>query len=438
MAITKNHTQYSSTSKMYDAIKNDNVILIQEVEAAGGDIYDIKGNGKFFQRALSSHSMNVISFYLNDPDIKAKIKQSKSTDFFYALKYANLDTLKIMSKIGMDINVEEILDSVSTVISQEFLLKTKLFLLMSDAKYYAELSERRRSVSETDIFHSALVTRNYELFLFAYTFKEEFGLEVPHSAIKYVLDRFNFAYEKDKGDDDSHKALELSDQLLSVTVREFEKHKASARLDTKLNIKITNIISTMTLSLNDICRKPITLESGSRAKFVIDIITEHKDSALTKAIMPYLKAELLGNRHINSEFLIKHKAALITSEPLIINLSQDSLKRLLTKPDAPTEFDKEAFELGQDFLKRTLSESGIDMSNIRECIQSSAKESLVIKQAIMSYAIRKYGIGEALSPVKHISYLKALYEIGYNPFDIIPYITNAKLLTRLMEDLSKN
>jgi hypothetical protein len=434
MPITKNHTQHNNVSKMYDAIKNDNASLIQEVEDAGGDIYDVKGNGKFFTRALSSNATSVIDFYLIKPDITAKIQQYKSIDFSHALRYASLDVLKIMTGIDLNINIQEILSNDSVVKSQELLFKTKLFLLMSNVSHNNDLIKITRSLSEIDVFHASLVTGNYEFFIFAYTHKEKLELEVPFSALKYILERFNFAYDKARGNKDSHRILALSDQILSIAVNEFERQNAIASLHTKTK----GIISTIYLSLNDLCRKSLISKSSPRAKFIIDLLTKHKDSALTKAIVPYLKAELLANKHVNLEFLTKYKEALVTSEPITISISQDSLRRLLRRPDEPSEFDNKALEIGQTFLERTLSESGIDISNIKDCIHSSAKESLVIKQAIMNYAIRKYGIDKTLPLIKHVSYLKALYCIGYNPFDIMPYIKDAKILTRLMEDLSKS
>lgn len=422
MPITKNHATRNTVSMMYTAVKKDDLELFNRVVEMNGDIYDHKGNGKFFARALSSSSHKVASAFLKQPDFFDKIKKYRPTDFFYAITYGDIESLKTLARLGLDkstLCIETIMQDSNLPTNDNFMLKACILAFLTSPEYFNKVHSL---FSHKDLFLTALTVRDFSAFDFLNENKEPMDLHIHPESLAYIVSRACYASDnRNTSKTFMEAAYKCLDDIIASKEWDYETVE-NANLDLGYNVRVAS-------------GSPIDTENSPVWRFIDHLIVSHPCSAITHITLANVYARMLSNIDVYGEYIEKHQHVFTKVKGRIKTFEIDKIAPMLMHSNRERFCDKEARRISSLALSSILEESGIDTSDILRAIQTTGKESKVIKKAIALKAIESKGLSTTVSSIKHVSYINAMMELGYDPYELLTYVEEPKIAQKLTETL---
>ena len=188
MPIKKNHNFNNSVGMMYSAVSNDDVGTFRKVLAMGGDIYDFKGNGKFFPRALAKGANAIVNEYLKQPNFREDVLKYSSSDFYSVIVKANLETLKTLASLNLPIktlSLVSLIRNAKFTNSDAFMLKATLLAFMMKSSELHEIKKLNGLYKNPLI--RALTLPDFEYVEFVYDNRIELGAEIDSEVVEYIV-----------------------------------------------------------------------------------------------------------------------------------------------------------------------------------------------------------------------------------------------------------
>lgn len=420
MPITKNHAFRNTVGMMHTAIKKDDVNMFRKVIEMKGDIYDFKGAGNFFPRALSRNSHKVIAEYVKTPDFYREVIKYKPNDFYYAINYGDMNTLQIIADLQLGretLCIQSIFHNTNFAKIDTFILKSCILAFMIDPAYFRSLG-----CFNKDLFLIALTIRDFDAFRFLHENRESMDLKVSQESLKYIIDRACYANDTRSVQTESTKAAYQCLDLMLNNDMWTPESVENANLELSYSTRL--VLGT-----------PIDTTSNAYWRFVHHMITEHGDSEVTKSIFADFYAGMLSRINLYGDYINQHQAVFSNMNGRIKTVEIDKLAPMLLNSQ-PTSFcQNEARRIGVYAISKILEESNIDTIDILQTMQKTGKEAKIIKKAVALKAIADYGILTVVQSIKHVSYINALIELGYEPYELLTYANDTKIARRLTEML---
>jgi hypothetical protein len=425
MPIKKNHSINNTIGMMYSAVSNDDIATFRKVLAMEGDIYDFKGNGKFFPRALAKGASSIINEYLKQPNFSQNVLKYSSSDFYSVIAKANLESLKMLASLNLPIktlSLVSLIRNAKFTNSEAFMLKATLLAFMMKSSELHEI-EKFNGLYKNPLLR-ALMLLDFEYVEFVYDNRIELGAEIDSEVVEYIVTNHCLSQELKLAKNPSlrEKAYRCLDNILDKGT--YSKADAAKMLDV-LTYKMSLI--------NEVKEEQFDISTNGRYYFYNYLLTQRPDALISKAFLPYFYGFLLLHPQKCGAYLRSNREHLSKLDPMAKGVDFKQFTAIILEEHM--EFSEERKALVVNSINYVLSESGISTANIENTIGETGSARKDVKKAILVSAVAEIGMERTVAAIKHVSYINAFLELGVDPYTMLQSVTSDKLSTRLTEEI---
>jgi len=413
---------------LYDAISKDDALLLKKAESLGADIYDPKGKGLFFIRAIAYNATACLEHYLSKPDIVSKAQSLYAIgDYNDAVRNANRATIDLLARHNITIDTLNLFNHPDSCIygfQKQFYLGLIRWSIPTSTEnlhkaidilksYLAQLGTASSNISFT-----LLNENEFDLFLELKAHKEV-ELETDAACFRHAIAILLRSNDKRNARPDP-----VWDIILEQNVADYD------------NVFRSTSFSSLFKHID------FSDDRGDhRADLIINFIVKRQDNPFVQKLTTMVTAAALVNHKQNKQTLEALAPVLptapseITASPF--QLPEEALYNLMEASPTSTEpHEQMAAFLASTFSKDLIKACNIDVSIPEQCLSAASKKRKMIKKVIIYHLLNEHGLETILPLVKQLSYIDTCYELGYSPYELLPYLKGNKLITKVMKDIA--
>ncbi len=460
MAITKSHLANDPKKDAYIAIEQDDVEALRVLYATKLDINDLDQVLSLFKRAttFSKESTNIIRFFFKNADLKAAFTSKGILNYFQETDWT-WEQVNVLAECGLYdmLDLEGVNDN-ETNKNMLDLFSLAALTGENQLKHFIQLHQK----NEDSSFPDALITKFYNANTLVTSLTYLSSLKLISGLALFIKHMPKLGFKLP--DEHLVNSFQLLNLIFKTPPTEVSKQKLYLKYDFTWYEGFVSCMGYYVLKLNDLALRAnadtakvsiyvhiksylesiidinldssfyprLRLRSVVVDKFFSEFLMTHYDSEFCKIIVPFIKTLIFCNdKKVNdkSEYLLKT----FKSIPAIIKIPNyvdfdDLIKSLHTNP---TEFSAERKNVIISLLELKIKELHIDLNDFDACMKNFKYLKPALKTNILCYYIFKYDFESVVSQIKYVTCLEPLYELGYNPIDILQYVSYEKIKAKI-------